>query len=63
MHKDLMAPPPHQQKLAFVVDEVWLRLPNDVKEGCVERMVRLMQAAIEAERQTRRKSDERQDRS
>lgn len=63
MHKDLMAPPPRQQKLAFVVDEVWLRLPNDVRERCVERMVRLMQAAIEAERQTRRESDERQDRS
>jgi hypothetical protein len=61
MHKDLMAPPPRQQKLAFAVDEVWLRLPNDVREKCAERVTRLLQAAIETERQARRESDERQD--
>jgi len=63
MHKDLMAPPPRQRKLAFAVDEVWPRLPNDVRDKCAERVTRLLQAAIETERQVRRESDERQDRS
>jgi hypothetical protein len=60
MHKDPMLPP-RQQSLAFAEDEVWQRLPSDVRSQCHERIAQLVEAVMHAARQERSHGDERED--
>lgn len=59
MHKDLPLSG-RQQSLAFAVDDVWERLPSDVRRQCEDRIVQLLEAALLTERQERSHGNERQ---
>jgi len=61
MHKDLMSLPPRQQSLAFAEDDVWQKMPREVREQCHERIAQLLESVIEVERQERSNGNERQD--
>jgi len=61
MHKNLRQPPPRQQKLAFSDIDVWQALSSEIREQCRQRIVQLMEAVIQAERNEGSERDERQD--
>jgi len=54
-------PAHRQQQLAFAANDVWPNLPSEAKAKCRERLARLLEAVVQAERPTGSQEDERQD--
>lgn len=52
---------PRQQRLAFAGDELWEKLPRDVRERCHAYVCRLLTQVTVQDQQERKRQDERED--